>query len=64
MQGQLWVADRKWCDFTSYNELSHIPLMTVRVMRDEQFIDELAEAVSVFLTELDEMETKLRRISA
>lgn len=64
VQGQLWVADRQWCDFCSYSEHSHIELMTVRVWRDEEYIDRLAEEVSVFLSELTVMETKLRKVPA
>ena len=64
VQGQLWVTGRKWCDVCSFSELSHIKLMTVRVWRDEEYIDSLADSVSDFLTDLDSMERKLRKVTA
>ena len=44
VQGQLWVLDRKWCDFLSYH--NELPPMLIRVTRDEGFICKLAEEVA------------------
>ena len=51
VQGQLWVSGRNYCDFVSY--WPKLPLLCVRVERDEQKIAEIAEAVAVFVAELD-----------
>lgn len=50
IQGQLWVAEREWCDFVSY--CPKLPLFVKRVHRDEQFIERLAKAVDLFEREL------------
>lgn len=50
VQGQLYVTDRKWCDFMSYVE-GMKPLI-VRVERDEEFIKKLANELNNFSKEL------------
>lgn len=39
VQGQLYVTDRKWCDFVSYHP--RLKPLVIRVMRDEKMIAEL-----------------------
>lgn len=53
IQGQLWVADREWCDFVSY--WPNLPIFVRRVYRDEKAIKEIAAAVSAFNDELHEL---------
>lgn len=45
LQGQLWVAKRKWVDATSYDPRfpDHLKLAICRVERDEKAIRELAD---------------------
>jgi len=50
VQGQLWVACRKWCDFVSY--CPRLPLFKIRVFRDELYIDGIAKAVDLFEREM------------
>lgn len=50
IQGQLWVADRKWCDFVSY--CRKLRPFIKRVERDERYIEALAKAVRVFENEM------------
>lgn len=50
VQGSLWVAEREWWDFVSF--WPRLPMLTVRVYRDEAYIKNLAEAVSAFNEEL------------
>jgi YqaJ-like viral recombinase domain len=50
IQGQLWVAERQWCDFVSY--CPKLPLFVKRVVRDEAFIERIAKAVDLFEREL------------
>lgn len=50
VQGQLYIAEREWCDVVSY--CPGLPLAEVRVQRDEEFIGRLEGALDVFLAEL------------
>lgn len=50
VQWQLWVCERKWCDFLSYNP--RIEPIVIRVFRDEPFIDALKECVAGFIEKL------------
>lgn len=62
VQGQLWITERKWADFVSYDPRmpEHLQLKIIRVERDEDYIDELYKEVVDFLNEvqkeLDELE--------
>lgn len=49
VQGQLWVTNRKWCDFFSYHpDFTH--QLLVRVQRDERYIKKLCRAVEDFVS--------------
>lgn len=50
VQGVMWVAERQWLDFVSY--CPHLPLLIVRVPRDDGYIATLAGAVKEFNSEL------------
>ena len=59
-QGNLWIAERKWCDFISFDpRVKARPFWKHRVFRDESFIKELAIQVQVFVSELKELEAKI-----
>ncbi|WP_289281524.1 MULTISPECIES: lambda exonuclease family protein [unclassified Methylophaga] len=58
IQTQLWIAEREWCDFVSY--CPNLPLVQVRVYRDEARIKEIAKAVDDFNNELNDLEQKIR----
>jgi hypothetical protein len=60
IQGGLWVAEREWTDFLSYNP--EMPQALVRVERDEVFISALAEAVGAFVERLKEAREKMRKL--
>lgn len=45
VQGQLYVTDRKWCDFVSYHP--KLKPLIIRVNRDEQIITELRKKLSL-----------------
>ena len=45
IQGQMWVCERNWCDFMSYNE--YLKAFIIRVERDEEYIKELEEKVNI-----------------
>ena len=60
VQGQLWVTERKWCDWISYcPAVKGRPFFSKRIPRDEKYIKELAISVIVFVNELKEMIEKL-----
>lgn len=51
VQGQLWIAERDWCDVISYN--SEMPMALTRIERDDAFISILSKAVAAFSEELE-----------
>jgi len=62
VQGLLWVTEREWCDFVSYDPrqpLAHLAISIVRVPRDDKFIGELERACRRFLDKLEEVMEKL-----
>lgn len=52
VQGNLWICRRKWWDFVSY--CPRLPLLIVRVERDDGFIATIDGAVTQFNAELVE----------
>jgi hypothetical protein len=50
VQGNLWVAEREWWDFVSY--CPRLPLLIVRVQRDDKYIEQMSAAVDAFNEEL------------
>ena len=57
VQGQLWVTDRKWCDFISY--YPGLKPLIVRVVRDEVFITLLENEIEKFCIELKNIIKKI-----
>lgn len=62
VQGNIWIAERDWWDFVSY--CPKLPLFTIRVERDDAYIDTLAEAVDAFNSELEAMVDRVRSYAA
>ena len=58
IQGQLYVTDRKWCDFLSY--YPGMQPFIIRVDRDEEYIEKMDKILQTFVSELDEIVEKLR----
>lgn len=52
VQGSLWVCEREWWDFVSY--CPKLPLLRVRVYRDEDYIKKIASEVELFNVELQQ----------
>jgi hypothetical protein len=50
VQGCMWVSERPWWDFVSYSP--GLPLLVVRVRRDDAYIAALASAVAQFNEDL------------
>src|SRR6185437_7714462 len=58
VQGELWVAEREWCDFVSY--WPKMPPFKLRVYRDETYIAHLAKMVDIFCNELETVLAAIR----
>ena len=57
VQGVMWVTERRWCEFISFDpRVPENPYWHVYVMRDESYINKLAAAVDVFIQEMVEMQ--------
>lgn len=57
VQGQLWLAEREWCDTLSYNP--ELPSAIVREVRNEHVIHKLSEAVDQFLQHVGDLKAGL-----
>lgn len=62
MQVQMACTGRDWCDFVSFDPRLPVELQmhVTRIERDAGHIAEIESAVRCFLSELDDMETRLR----
>jgi putative phage-type endonuclease len=63
IQGGLFVTDRQWCDFISYDPdtLPEFRLLIIRVARDEKFIADLKDELIKAEMEVCELVDKLKR---
>jgi len=54
IQGYLWLTDRNWCDFVSYDPRYPVELQISinRVVRDEDMIQQLEERSQIFWHEI------------
>ncbi len=60
VQGILWVTDRKWCDFVSFDpRMKTCRFHCVRVHRDTSYILDISNEVAKFLEELNELTEKI-----
>lgn len=60
VQGQLWVCEIEWDDWTSY--FPGLPLLSIRVVRDEAYIAAQRDALNEFCDRLDEAKERLLRV--
>jgi putative phage-type endonuclease len=62
VQGCMWVTEREWWDFVSFDPriAGESSFFTVRVERDEDYIANLAEQISLFDSELQSLINKLK----
>lgn len=58
VQGNLWLSEREWWDFVSY--CPRLPMLTVRVYRDEEFIKTMADEIDRFNDELAALVERIR----
>jgi hypothetical protein len=62
IQGGLWISERDWWDFASFNPEfpEHLQLVVRRVYRDDKRIKELAAEVERFMDEVRAEEAEIR----
>jgi putative phage-type endonuclease len=62
MQCQMAVTGRQWCDFVSFDPRlpEDLQLFVVRLERDDEYIKAMEAEVEKFLSEVEEMFTKLK----
>lgn len=63
IQGQLWVSEREWCDFISFDPRvqSEVKYLCIRVVRDDDYIKNILEpGISKFSEELFLLMEKLK----
>lgn len=61
IQGQMWVCGREWTDFVSFDPriTNDKAFFKIRVYRDDEFIKNLDEQVSIFIQDLESLLIKL-----
>lgn len=62
IQGVMWVADRKWCDFISYHP-AYDPqkLFIKRYEADLEFFEKLKQGTADFIAEMEYKESQLNK---
>lgn len=62
IQGQLWVTEREWTDFVSFNPdfPDNCQLIVRRIHRDDEYIKRLADAVAAFMDDVRSTEDYVR----
>lgn len=63
MQGGMWITGRKWCDFIQYvPDLEPVGkhLFVKRIMRDDDYIDEMVERLLKFAGRVADQEASFR----
>lgn len=60
VQGNMWVCERKWWDFVSFDpRVKSNRIFVVRVHRDQEYIDNLRREVAGFVIDLKELIEKI-----
>lgn len=60
VQGGLWITERQWCDFVSFDpRVKNRPFWCIRVQRDESYIQKLIAGVDKFVAELKALEDRI-----
>lgn len=59
VQGNIWVSERMTWDFVSYSR--GLPLFVLRVYRDQEYINHMAECIDIFNQELAQVVDYVRR---
>lgn len=59
MQGQMWIANKQWCDFVTFDPALG-EIFIKRIARDEEYIATMINRIEVFLRDVDKWERKLK----
>lgn len=59
VQGSIWTAEREWWDFVSF--WPKLPMLRIRVYRDEPYIKTLSDEIDRFNDELASLVERIRR---
>lgn len=62
VQGNIWTAEREWWDFVSF--WPKLPMLRIRVYRDDPYIKTLSDEIDRFNDELAAMVERIRRYGA
>jgi hypothetical protein len=62
VQGNIWTAEREWWDFVSF--WPKLPMLRVRVYRDEEYIKNMSDEIDRFNDELAALVERIRRYGA
>lgn len=63
VQGILWVTQRQWCDFISFDpRVVKQPYWCIRVNRDENYIANLAKETALFIDEMIKMKEEIKDV--
>lgn len=62
VQGNIWTTEREWWDFVSF--WPKLPMLRVRVYRDEPYIKTLSDEIDRFNDELAALVERIRRYGA
>lgn len=64
VQGQMWVCDREWTDFVSYDPriLNDKSFFKVRVERDDKYIKAMISDINIFIDDMNELISKLNAV--
>jgi putative phage-type endonuclease len=62
IQAQLWVAEREYCDFLSFDPRieTDASYLLKKVYRDDEYIKSMEEKTAIFIDAMQEMLTKLQ----
>ena len=66
VQGFLWVCERDWCDFVSYDprQQPKFQMLRIRIIRDEEFIRLIEQSVLEAEEAAQQLQARLERIAA
>ena len=60
VHGQMYVCERCWCDFIAFHP--DLPIMILRIERDEKVIEELKSTITIAISEVERKLEKLSKL--
>ena len=64
MQGYMWITGAMWCDFVSFDPRfpDEYQMKIIRVERDQEYIDKLAERITLLNNKANEILTQIKQL--